>query len=102
MHPVLTIPVLVLHFRNQSSFIWQIEDPVQIQFNIPETNPVPVKPHMLTGFSTILVSSKKGAGRKEQREREKGKISIANPVPVLSNHSSSSSAWPNRGLTESE
>ena len=50
MDPVLTIPVLVWHSRNQSSSSWQIEDPIQFQFNIPETNPVPVEPHMLSDY----------------------------------------------------
>ena len=54
MDPVLTIPVLVSHSRNQSSSIWQIEDPIQFQFNILETNPVLVKPLMLTGLSDYL------------------------------------------------
>ena len=53
MDPVLTIPVLVSHSRNQSSSIWQIEDPIQFQFNILETNPVLVKPLMLTGYLGI-------------------------------------------------
>jgi len=50
MDPVLTIPVLVSHSRNQSSSIWQIEDPVQFQVNILETSPVLVEPLVLSDY----------------------------------------------------
>ena len=60
----------------------------------PCSGTISMEPHRVdVSWKTTNVQKREEEGRKKE-ERKKEKLSISSPVTVLSNHSSSSSAWP--------
>ena len=60
----------------------------------PCSGTISMEPHRVdVSWKTTKVQKREEEGRKKE-ERKKEKLSISSPVTVLSNHSSSSSAWP--------